>query len=73
MLSKSHERIIPAKNVSDEKMGILKKLEDKALGEIGQLDNIINDLIDKANHKGNKASFSQPQQQRVTRQVELKQ
>lgn len=63
---------MPAKNVPEEKMNILKRLEDKALGEIGQLDNIINDLIDKANHKGKKGNCS-PQKQRVSRQVELKQ
>lgn len=68
MLSKSHERIIPAKNISEEKMNILRRLEDKALGEIGQLDNIINDLIDKANHKGTKSNASPPQQ-RIPKQI----
>lgn len=49
MLSKSHERIVPARNVPEERMRVLRQLEDKAAGEIGQLDSIINDLIDKAN------------------------
>ena len=32
-------------------MRILKKMEEKALGEIDDLDHIINGLIDKANQK----------------------
>lgn len=32
MLSKSHERIIPARGVSTEKMNILKQMEDRAFG-----------------------------------------
>lgn len=54
MLSKSHEKIFPAKNVSEEKMEILKKMEEKAFGEIKQLDNIINGLVDKANEGKNR-------------------
>jgi hypothetical protein len=49
MLSKSHERIVSAKNVPEERMKILRQLEDKAVGEINELDCIINNLIDKAN------------------------
>lgn len=49
MLSKSHERIIPARNISESKMAILKNMEEKAFGEIRELDNIINDLVDRAN------------------------
>jgi hypothetical protein len=49
MLSKSHERIVSAKGIPEERMKILRKLEDKAVGEINELDCIISNLIDKAN------------------------
>jgi hypothetical protein len=51
MLSKSHERIVSAKGIPEERMKILRKLEDKAVGEINELDCIISNLIDKANGK----------------------
>lgn len=41
-------------------MKILKKLEDKAVGEINELDCIINNLIDKANEKPTTGMNKQP-------------
>jgi hypothetical protein len=34
MLSKSHERIVTAKNIPEERMKVLNKMEEKAVGEI---------------------------------------
>jgi hypothetical protein len=60
MLSKSHERIVPARGVSTEKMGVLKQMEDRAFGEIMELDNIINNLVDKANEQKNGKRIERP-------------
>ena len=49
MLSKSHERVVPARGVSVEKMGVLKQMEERAFVEIDELDNIISGLVDQAN------------------------
>jgi hypothetical protein len=42
-------------------MKILRKLEDKAVGEINELDCIINNLIDKANANARGTSINQAQ------------
>ena len=49
MLSKSHERVVPARGVPAEKMEVLKQMEKRAFGQIEELDNIINNLVDRAN------------------------
>lgn len=51
MLSKSHERIVPARNVGEEKMEVLREMERKAFGEIKELDDMIEGLVDQANEK----------------------
>ena len=49
MLSKSHERIVPARGISEDKLEVLKNMEDRAFNEIDELDNIIEGLVDRHN------------------------
>ena len=51
MLSKSHQRIISAKNLPLDKLNILQGLQVKAMEEISDLDQHIERLIDMANKK----------------------
>jgi len=48
MLTKSHERIVSAKNIPEDRLAFLKNVEEKAFTDINKLDNIINNLMNKA-------------------------
>lgn len=48
MLSKSHEKIVSAKNIPEDRLAFLKNVEEKAFTDINKLDNIINNLMNKA-------------------------
>jgi hypothetical protein len=58
MLKKSHEKIVSAKNIPEDRLAFLKNIEEKAFTDINKLDNIINNLMDKADeiklHKKNR-------------------
>jgi len=48
VLTKSHERIVSAKNIPEDRLAFLKNVEEKAFTDINKFDNIINNLMNKA-------------------------